>query len=64
MTHYAVRGLPKSHPTRLQIFNQKKKLAADSLQIQPVAKVTTTDDCTEAQQIPTVRALDRRETSC
>jgi hypothetical protein len=44
-------------------FNQKKNLAVDSLQTQRAAKVTTTDDCTEAQPMARVRALDRRETS-
>jgi hypothetical protein len=52
------------HPTRLWFFNHNKNLAVDSLQIQPAAKVTTTDDCTEPQPMATARALDRGGTSC
>jgi hypothetical protein len=53
----------ESHPTRMQVFNQKRNLAVDSLQIQRAAKVTTSDDCSEAQPMAAVRALDRGETS-
>jgi hypothetical protein len=46
-------------------FQSKRNLAADWLQIQCAAKVTTTDDRSEAQPVAAVvRALDRGETSC
>jgi len=51
----------EGHPAGAQGFNQKKNLAVDSLQIQRTAKISTTDDCSEAQPAPTTyRAILRR----
>jgi hypothetical protein len=47
----------ESYPARLQTFNQNRNLAADSLQVQRTAKITTTDDCSEARPLPAAALL-------